>query len=170
MSLIDVLKQYAGNAAPTADTGDHYDEVARATPPDVLGRGISAAMRSDQTPPFGDMVSQLFGRSNAQQQAGVLNQLLRALGPGALSSLASGVLGRVLGPNAAASGSSPPVVTPDQASQVSADQVRDIAAQAEQHNPGIVDQVGGFYGQHPELVKGLGAMALAVLLGKLAHH
>jgi hypothetical protein len=30
--------------------------------------------------------------------------------------------------------------------------------------------VGNFFGQHPDLVKGLGRMALAVLLGKLAKH
>jgi hypothetical protein len=32
----------------------------------------------------------------------------------------------------------------------------------------VIDKVGNFYGQHPELVKGIGAMALAVLLGKMA--
>jgi hypothetical protein len=48
--------------------------------------------------------------------------------------------------------------------------MREIAVHAEQHNPNVVDQVGNFFGQHPDLVKGLGRMALAVLLGKLAKH
>ena len=50
------------------------------------------------------------------------------------------------------------------------DQVRDIAAHAEKQDPSVVDKLGGFFAQHPDLVKGLGGMAVAVLLGKMANH
>ena len=40
--------------------------------------GLAAAFRSDQTPPFGQMVSRLFSQSGGQQQAGLLNTLLAA--------------------------------------------------------------------------------------------
>ncbi len=43
-----------------------------------------------------------------------------------------------------------------------------MAAHAEKQDPSIVDRVGSFYGQHPDLVRGLRAMALAALLGRVA--
>jgi hypothetical protein len=51
---------------------------------------------------------------------------------------------------------------------MSPDQVRQIAEQAEQHNPSVVDRMGDFYAQHPGLVKGLGGAALAIALGHMA--
>ena len=171
MSLMDVLRQYTDPTPAAAATSEaHFDEVAKALPPDQLGRGVSETLRADETPPFADMLGQLFGRSDPQQRAGVLNQILGSLGPGVLSGLAGGVLGRVLGNAGQGAAAGKPTVTPEQAKQITPEQAREIAAQAEQHDPGIVDKVGGFYGQHPEIVKGLGGMALAVLLGKLARH
>ncbi|HEU4374411.1 MAG TPA: hypothetical protein VFS02_13020, partial [Telluria sp.] len=55
-----------------------------------------------------------------------------------------------------------------QASTMTPQQVQEIAAKAEQHNPGIVDKMGDFYAQHPQLVKGLGGAALALVLGHMA--
>lgn len=169
MGLLDILDQYKNpSQAAAANSEAHFDQVAREVPPDELGRGVTEALRSDQTPPFSDMVGQLFGRSNGQQRAGLLNQILATLGPQVLSGLAGGVLGRVLGGGATADAAARPQVTPEQAERITPEQMRDIAAHAEQHDPNVVDQVGGFFGQHPDLVKGLGGMALAVLLGKLA--
>jgi hypothetical protein len=170
MGLLDILNQYTHPSPATAATSEaHFDQVANEVPPDELGRGVADAMRSDQTPPFSDMVSQLFGRSNPQQRAGLLNQMLASVGPQVLSAIAGGGLARVLGRGDASAAPARPQVTPEEASQVTPEQVREIAAHAEQHNPNVVDQVGGFFGQHPDLVKGLGGMALAVLLGKLAN-
>ena len=78
MDIADILKQYADR--PT-DTQTDFDEVARQVPPDVLGSGIAQAFRSDQTPAFGDMIGSLFGGSNPQQRAGLLGQLISAVGP-----------------------------------------------------------------------------------------
>jgi hypothetical protein len=80
-----------------------------------------------------------------------------------LSSLGGGALGNLLGGN-----QQQPHVTPEQAAQVSPEQVQEIAAKAEQHNPGIVDRMGDFYSQHPDLVKAIGGAALAVALGHIA--
>ncbi|MEO7387079.1 MAG: hypothetical protein ABIX37_09105, partial [Gammaproteobacteria bacterium] len=84
MAFMDILKQYANNASPASPGGaaDHFEEVARDAPPDVFRQGVADMFRADQTPPFGQMVGQLFGQSNPQQRAGMLNQLLRSLGPG----------------------------------------------------------------------------------------
>ncbi len=44
-----------------------------------------------------------------------------------------------------------------------------MAAHAEQHDPGIVDRVGGYYAEHPKLFKTLGSAALAVALAGVAN-
>jgi hypothetical protein len=91
MGLLDILNQYVNpSTAPTGNAMEHFDQVAQQAPPQDLGRGIAAAMRSDSTPPFGQLVGNLFGQSNPQQQAGVLNQLIQSIGPGALSGVAGG--------------------------------------------------------------------------------
>lgn len=169
MSVMDILNQYLNPTPAAAATSEaHFDEVSRSLSPDELGRGVSETLRGDETPPFGDMVGQMFGRSDPNQRAGLLNQILASLGPAAASALGGGLLGRIFGSgNNVATGASP-TVTPDQASRLSPEDVRDIAAQAEKKNPSVIDAVGGFYAQHPDLVKGIGAMGLAVLLGKLA--
>jgi hypothetical protein len=173
MSIFDILKQYV-NPGPdqSATSQAHFDQIGPQVSPDVLGQGVSATMRSSQTPAFGDMVGDLFGRSNPQQRAGVLNQIISSVGPSLSAGLGGGALARIVGgaTNSHVSGGLASGITPDQASQLSPEQVRDIAAHAEQHNPGIVDQVGSFYGQHPDLIRGIGGMALAVLLGKMASH
>jgi len=166
MSLLDILQQYAGGTPPPgADVHAHFDQAAQQASPQDLQPGIAAAFRSDQTPPFGQMVGQLFDRSNPQQRAGLLNQLIQAIGPAALSSVAGGALGRVLGSGAGTT--STPSVSPQQAQQVPADAVAQAAAHAEQKDGSIVDKLSGFYAQHPDLVKGLGATALAIALGQM---
>jgi hypothetical protein len=156
MGLMDILQSaLQGNSAET-----HFDEVAQNASHDELGAGLAGAMRSDQTPPFGDMVGQLFGHSSSTQQAGVLNQILASLGPAALSGIAGGVLGRMLAPGQSQ-------LTPDQASKLSPDQVSEIAAHAEKSQPGVIDQVGQFYAQHAGLIKMLGGAALAVTMAKM---
>ena len=166
MSLLDILQQYAGGTPPQgADVHAHFDQAAQQASPQQMAPGIAAAFRSDQTPPFGQMVGQLFDRSNPQQRAGLLNQLIQAIGPAALSSVAGGALGRVLGTGAGTS--STPSVTPAQAQQVPADAVAAAATHAEQKDGSIVDKLSGFYAQHPDLVKGLGATALAIALGQM---
>jgi hypothetical protein len=109
------------------------------------------------------MVSHLFGQSNPEQRAGMLNQILASVGPQVMSSLGGGVLGNLFG-----GGQAPTQVTPEQAAQVSPEQMQEIAAKAEQHNPGIVDKMGDFYSQHPGLVKAIGGAALAIVLGHMA--
>lgn len=160
MGLMDIL-QSALNANSTGNNAEqHFDQVAQHASTDELGAGLAGAMRSDQTPPFSDMVGQLFGNSSSTQQAGVLNQILAALGPLAASALAGGALGKVLAPGQTQ-------LTPDQASQLSPAQVSEIAAHAEKAEPGVVDQVSQFYAQHSGLIKTLGGAALMIALAKM---
>ena len=165
MGILDILQQYSDPArAPTDGVHDHFDQVARQSNPRDLGNGVAAAFRSDATPPFGQMIGDLFGRSDPQQRAGILNQIVRSVGAGGLASVAGGILGRVLGGGA---GGATPTITPEQASQISPAEASASAEHAEKKDPTIMDRAGEFYAQHPDLVKGLGAAALAIALGRM---
>lgn len=166
MNVMDILKQYAER--PT-DTETDFDEVARQVPPDVLGSGIAQAFRSDQTPSFGDMIGNLLGGSNAQQRTGLLNQLIQAVGPAVLSGVAGGALGRLVQGLQNQSTSAQPTLTPAQAEQLTPQQLKEIAIAAEKKDPTVLDKVGSFYAQYPDLVKMLGGAALAIALGQMAN-
>lgn len=162
--LGNLLQQYLGGANPNvnpAQAENDFDHVAQNVPRATVAQGVMQALRSDQTPPFSQMVGQLFGNSNPDQRAGMLNQLLANIGPSVLASVAGGSLGNLLGADQAR-------VSPEQASQVSPEQVQELAAKAEQQNPGIVERMGDFYAEHPTLVKAIGGAALAIALGHMA--
>ena len=103
------------------------------------------------------------GTPDPQQRAGVLNQLLGALGPGLLGAGAGGALGDLM--RRLGGGST---VTPEQAQAITPEQVQEVAHRAEQQNPSIIDKVSDFYAQHPGLVKTLGSAALAIALARMA--
>ena len=48
------------------------------------------------------------------------------------------------------------------------DQVREVAAAAEKSDPSIMDRIGAYYAENPEVVKVLGGTALAIALGQMA--
>lgn len=167
MNVMDILKIYLDR--PT-DTQQDFDEVARQVPSSALAGGVADAFRSDKTPDFGDMAASLFGGSNGQQQAGLLGQLIKSVGPALLSSVAGGALGRMLQGRAGAGASQADAaqVTANDASQLSPEQVREIAAEAQRQDPSVLDRVGALYAEHPEVLKVLGGAALAIALGQVA--
>ena len=157
-----LISQFAGGQTPSPQQAEqHFDQVAQAAPTGALASSLADAFRSNETPAFGQLASQLFNNSNGQQKAGLLNTLLEAAGPALMSGGAAGILSQLTG-----GGQHP--VTPEQAQQVPPEVVNQLATHAEQHNPSIVDSVSGFYAEHPTLVKTLGGAVLAVALGKLA--
>lgn len=166
LDLGNLLQKYLNvpTNQPAPDAERHFDQVAQHASPDVLGAGIAEALRSDQTPPLGEMVRDVFSRADPHQQAGMLNQILGSLNPGTL-----GGLGGVLGGLAQQIGGGQMQVSPQQAQQIPPDQVQDLANRAEQHNPGVFDRLGEFYAQHPDLVKTLGSAALTIALAKMAN-
>jgi hypothetical protein len=168
LDLGNLLQKYldaaAGNHAP-AEAGNHFEQVAQQASPEVVSQGIADALRSDRTPPLGQMVSEMFAKADPQQRAGMLNQILGSLGPGVLGALGGGALGNILGQ---IQGGATPQVTPEQASQVSPSAVQDLANRAETHDASIFDKLGNFYAQHPQLVKTLGSAALTIALAKMA--
>jgi hypothetical protein len=159
MGLMDMLTQAISGNSSTQQFG----QVAQNAPSDVLAKGLSAAFASDQTPAIGNMAGQLFGQSNGAQQAGMLNQLIGALGPGVMAGLAGGVLGRVMSPGQTQ-------ITPEQASQLTPQQVQDVVNHANDVHPGVADQLGQFYAQHRGLINTLGGIAATVAMMKMKDH
>ena len=179
----DVLDRY-GDATPNRlpDTVDNdFDLFAQQAPPAAISEGLSAAFRSDHTPEFPLMASQLFGRGSGSQRAGMLNALLATVGPMVLQQILArrqrgaspaaaqggglgGVLGNIL------RGDGPPRVSPEVAEQVSTQEVEEIAREAEKKDPSVIDRISEVYAQQPELLKVLGSVALGVALSKMAQN
>ena len=88
-------------------------------------------------------------------------------GLGGLGGLLGGLFG---GGNAASTNTAAPVpqVTPQDAQNLSPEEVQELAKRAEEHNPGIIDQMSRYYAQNPQLFKALGGAALAIALGQIA--
>jgi hypothetical protein len=163
-SLSDLAKQFAAGNAPASDVHAAYEEVSQAVPQRTLAEGLTHAFNSEQTPPFAQMVSNLFSQSSPDQKAGLLNQIVATLGTGGISQLLAGA-GGMGGLASVLSGGS---VTPAQAQQLSPEQVQVLAQNAEKKDPSIVNAAASFYAQHPTLVKAIGAGALALLMSKIS--
>ncbi|HYD94451.1 MAG TPA: hypothetical protein VEC01_03935 [Noviherbaspirillum sp.] len=183
-----ILQQYGGvnPSRPPDEIEQHFDHVAQNSPHDHLADGLSEAFRSNETPPFPNMVGQLFGQADNHQRAGMLNQLIGALGPGVVGSILSrgsgggmggglgGGLGGALGGGMLGSllngamGQQQMQVRPEDADRVSPEEFQELAQHAERENPGVIDQMSRFYAQNPGLVKALGGAALAIALGRMS--
>jgi hypothetical protein len=162
-----ILKQYentgttAGAGAPAETVVSDFDHVATAVPTNTLADGIAHAMRSDQTPQFGQTVSSLFSQANPAQRSAMLSTLVAACGPAA-----SRILGGMSGATAAAGSTT--AGSTAAAQDVDPGTVQQLADHAHSADPSIIDKMSGFYAQHPTLVKGLGAAALATVMAHVS--
>jgi hypothetical protein len=158
--ISNLLQQYNGASPsnPPANVERDFGQVVHQVPEAAVSSGLSDAFRSNQTPPFAQMLSQLFGQSNGEQRAGILNHLMSSLGPAAIpGGLSSLFAGRSS-------------ITPDQAQHIPPEAVQQLAENAEREDPSIIDRASQFYAQHPTLVQGLGAGALALVMSKISQH
>ncbi|HET9577188.1 MAG TPA: hypothetical protein VFP44_05135 [Usitatibacter sp.] len=159
MGLLDSLMQAVGGGGEA----QQFNQVAQSAPSDVLSKGLAAAFSSEQTPAIGSMVAQLFSQSSGAQQAGMLNHLIAALGPGVVSGLAGGTLAGVIKPGQSQ-------ITPEQAAQLTPKQVEDVVNHANEVHPDVASQLGDFYAQHRGLINTLGGIAATVALMKMKDH
>jgi hypothetical protein len=156
-NLMGLLQRYENPAAAnSSNAAQDFEQVAQNAPQSHLAAGLAEAFRSDQTPPFAQMLGRLFTNSNGTQKAGILNELLPALGAGGSTGILQGLLG---------GGSQ---VTPEQAQQVPPQDVQRLAEHAQQRDPSIVERASSFYAQHPGLVQSLGAGALALMMSHMS--
>jgi len=163
-----MLQKYAGASPqqPPPQTEQDFQQLAPAAPRDSLAHGLAEAFRSDQTPPFGNMLSSLFNQSSGQQKAGVLNALIASIGPSAVSQILSRFgSANHLGPMMEGS----KTVSPELAEQIPSEAIHHAAEAAQKQDPDIVQRVSQIYAEHPTLIQTLGAGALAVVMGKMAH-
>ncbi len=162
MGLLDNMKslltQYASGAEPVGDAGAHFQQVAQSVDSGTLAQGIAAAMHSDQTPPFAQLVSQLFSAGSGDQKMAMLNTLLSSVSPEQRAQLAGMV------PGLGAAGS----VTSAQAAAISPSAVQSVAQHVEQHDGGIVEKMSTLYAAHPTLVKTLGSAAMMIAMRRIA--
>jgi hypothetical protein len=153
-----ILSQYTAGASPSGDPGAHFQEVARSVETDTLTQGIAAAMRSDQTPPFAQIVSQLFASGSSDQQSAMVNTLLSSITPEQRATISAAIPG--LGGDPAGAGGRPAATTPAS--------IRKLAQQAEKQDVGIIDKMSALYAAHPTLVRTLGSTAMMIAMRKIA--
>jgi hypothetical protein len=168
---MDILGRYAEERRPPLpppEVEHDFDEVAHEAGPDAIQDGIAEAFRSEDTPPFEEMVAQLFDRSEPRVRAGLLDNLLAGLSPTPHVGSSRGALADVWKRYVAGAR-----VDPDRAAAVDRDDVQQVARQARKQNPGVLERVSRFYARHPEIVRSLGNVAMSIALGKMArrtHH
>ena len=162
MSLFDavqhLLTQYTSGAAPPGDVGAHFQQVAQSVDSDALAHGIATALRSDQTPPFAQVASQLFSAGSGDQKMAMLATLWSSISPDQRAQLAALVPGLGAGTS----------VTQDQAAAVTPSTVERLAHLVEQHDGGIVEKMSARYAAHPTLVQTLGTTAMMVAMRSIA--
>jgi hypothetical protein len=161
----DLLKQYTGGNAGTANVEQHFDQVAQSVPTSSLASGLAEALRSGQAGSFSQATSQLFSNGNGAQQASLLSGLIASVGP---SVLAKFTAGNPNSPLASLLSAGQSAITPAQAASVPAADVAALAQHAHDQDPSIIDRVSQIYAQHPTLIKTLGAAALTVAVKKIA--
>jgi hypothetical protein len=161
--LSGVLGRYQDASASNAPDTAHqdFDQVAQSAPPAAIADGLAAAFRSDETPPFGQMLGQLFGNSQPSQRADILNSLLRTVGPGLLAQ----ILARYGAADASPGGQGQ--ITPQAAQKVPPQAVQELAEDAEKKDPSIVERISHAYAAQPEIVKTLGKAALAIAMAQM---
>src|SRR6476659_411080 len=130
-NLTGMLSQYASGATPAGDAGAHFEQVARSVDSGTVAQGIAAALRSDQTPPFAQLASQLFASGSGDQKMAMINTLLSSLSPEQRAQLSTLIPGL----------DTSSWVTGDQAAAVSPTAVQALAQHVELHDAGIVDKM-----------------------------
>src|SRR5262245_51793482 len=100
-AVTDLVDRYqSGNTVRSNNSAIHEDfqQVVQSAPQDIVANGIAGMFRSNDTPPFPEMISNLFAQSNQSQRVGLLNHLLSVVPPAAIAALPGlGSLGELLG-------------------------------------------------------------------------
>ena len=162
----NLLQQYCGSGQPQGDVNEHFDQVANAVPQSSVASGLAAALGSGGSGGFAQMAAQLFNSgAPGDHQANLLNTLMASVGPEVLQQFAGNNPGSMLG---GLLGGGQTQVTPQQAAQVSPDEVQALAQHVHQNNPGVVGEISQIYSEHPTAIKALGAAAVTMAMKHIA--
>lgn len=109
------------------------------------------------------MVTSLYRQSSPVQKAGLINQVLAAVGAaGVVRALPMGWIRALPGVLRGAG------VTPEQATKVRPEEVELLVANAASQNPRMPEKTADFYARHPALAKAIGARALALVMWSIS--
>jgi len=145
-----------------------FEAAAHEAGPDAMQDGIAEAFRAEETPEFEEMVATLFENSEPRVRAGLLDNLLAGLSPSARFVGGQDGLADVWRKYHAGAR-----VAVDKAADVDPGDVEEVARQARKQNPGVLERVSRFYARHPDVVRNLGAVAMNIVLARIArraHH
>jgi hypothetical protein len=165
--ITDLFDKYGANRSsnvPESVDAD-FDRFSRTAPSEHVSDGLAEAFRSHETPPFASMLSQLFGRSPANQKSNVLNTLVATLGPALMSQL---LARHGAGRAATELQNGNATISPEVAEQIPSSSLEAVAAEAEKKDPSVVDRISKFYADQPALIKTLGGLALTVAMAQAA--
>jgi len=160
-----VLQQYAAETGvyPKEQVERDFVQIREALPHQDVSQGLSDAIRFGQTPPFDQVVSQLFEQGDCAQRADMLRHLLDGAGPALARSLAKIV------PQPRHDGAAEATdITPELAAQLDPDLVRRLAHEAHEEDPAVVDRLSGLFAGDPALAATLGSGTLGAVMGKIA--
>lgn len=164
MGLLDALSQIANAISQNSQPQQsHVDEIVRDAPRDTVREGLREAFDARDTPSMGEQVGQMFGQSSNQQQAGLINQVIQALGPAAAAALAGGVLQKVMKPGEQQ-------VDADAVAQLSPTEVTQVVNEAQQQQPELSQRLSEFYADNSGLIKALGGVALLAAAIKMKQY
>ena len=163
MGLLDTLTQIVNAASQNSQPQTQHVEELQNAPADVLSQGLREAFDSKDTPSIGSLVGQMFGQSSNQQQAGLINQVIQALGPAAAAALAGGVLQKVMKPGEQQ-------VDADAVAQLSPTEVTQVVNEAQQQQPELSQRLSEFYADNSGLIKALGGVALLAAAIKMKQY
>ena len=145
------------------DSNTGVDEIVREAPRDTVREGLREAFDANDTPSLGEQVGQMFGQSSNQQQAGLINQVIQALGPAAAAALAGGVLQKVMKPGEQQ-------IDADAVTQLSPTEVTQVVNEAQQQQPELSQRLSEFYADNSGLLKALGGVALLAAAIKMKQY
>ena len=164
MGLLDALSQIANAISQNSQPQQsHVDEIVRDAPRDTVREGLREAFDAGDTPSMGEQVGQMFGQSSNQQQAGLINQVIQALGPAAAAALAGGVLQKVMKPGEQQ-------VDADAVAQLSPTEVTQVVNEAQQQQPELSQRLSEFYADNSGLIKSLCGVALLAAAIKMKQY
>jgi len=160
MSFMDqigsILNQYQSGATPDrTQAAEHYDEIARTVPPNVLASTIGPAVSGLDSQHLEERIARSAQQMTPDQRGSFLQTMLGGLAAsGSLPSLLSRI------------GASPTIASDP--TQASPQDVAKVATYAKDNQPDVFHRAMGFYAQHPTLVKVLGTLAIASIAKNLA--
>jgi hypothetical protein len=163
MSFMDqigsILNQYQSGATPDhSRAAEHYDEIARNVPPNVLASTIGPALSGLDSQHLEQKIAQSAQAMTPEQRGSFLQNILGGLAAGTAGGGLPALLNRI--------GASPNIAS--NPAQASPEDVAKVTTYAKENQPDVFHRAMGFYAQHPTLVKVLGTLAIASIAKNLA--